>query len=722
VNAEVGIQVCVLKTFGDAFDYLAPQPLPAIGARVLVPFRRQERVGIVVALESALPHDKLKTIIKILDNEPVLMPAILTLCQWISRYYHAPLSEVIHRALPKKIRLGESLEQLLQPYYTLAQPLAQAQANLKPQATKQHALLNLLATHASLSHKEVRGYGFSKAQLDQLAAQGAITRYLKPPECPISNAQVPAHVLNDEQNSAVHHILPYLHRFQCFLLEGITGSGKTEVYFTVIKHLLAQQKQVLILVPEIGLTPQLCRRFEQQFSTPLVVIHSRLNDHERLSAWQHAKTGNARLVIGTRAAIFTPMPDLGLIIIDEEHDSSFKQLDGVRYSARDSALMRAKALDIPVILGSATPSLESLHNALSGRFGHIKLTKKAQTGAKVRYIVSDIRQQKLQEGLAASTIATIKKHLQAKNQVLVFINRRGFAPILMCHQCGWLAHCLHCDSHLTLHTTTAKLLCHHCNMHQTRPTQCQQCTSHELIAVGLGTQRITQHLQTLFPNTSIARIDRDEVQSKEGLAAHLEAINQQTTQLIIGTQMLAKGHDFPHLTLVVVLDTDTAFYSQDFRALEQLGQILTQVAGRAGRAKAGEVIIQTHLPEQPLLQTLLKAGYHAFAQALLAARQQARLPPFAYIAVIRAQHHSESRVHKFLMTLKPYLQNFNLDLLGPAPAPLYRKARVYRLQLLLKATNRPILHQALHALCQHITLSRHQGVQWSIDVDPIDLF
>jgi primosomal protein N' (replication factor Y) (superfamily II helicase) len=455
----------------------------------------------------------------------------------------------------------------------------------------------------------------------------------------------------------------------------------------------------------------------------MVVIHSNLSDSERQLTWQLAQDKLAKLVIGTRAAVFTPMPALGLIIIDEEHDASLKQMEGVRYLARDTALMRAYLAKIPIILGSATPSLESIHNCAQNKYMLIRLNQKALTSTPLHYQLIDIRSANLQQGLAPSSLKMIADHLKQDNQVLVFINRRGFAPVLLCHHCGWMADCHACDSHLTLHRHTERLVCHHCGAVKKIPTQCQSCSSKELLPIGAGTQRIHEYLQTQFPHTKVLRVDRDEVGNKKGLDRQLARIHSGEVQLIVGTQMLAKGHHFPLLTLVVILDADAGFYNQDFRALERLGQLLTQVSGRAGRAQyTGQVLIQTHLPHHPLLNLLIEQGYDAFARALLATRQQAELPPYHYLAVIRAQNKVPAKVLAFLHTVKQQLLTQEIKVLGPAPAPLARKADQHRMQLLIKSPSRKKLHNTLTKMRNWLTMNKlTNNVRWNVDIDPIDL-
>lgn len=719
-------QICIPHTNRDYFDYNAAGLTLCIGARVWVPFRNQTRLGIVVNKGPAQKEGiVLKNISSVIDVQPILNEDLLALCTWIGSYYQSPLSEVLPLALPKKYRLGQACQLPMGDFYQLAMPLEKARELIPTRARKQRELIEYLSTQSKpISKQNLSQIGFNSSQLLALltAQIVALSQQVLVPERP-QQPLTPPLALNPEQAVAVSTINEQLHQYRCFLLQGVTGSGKTEVYLQVIAKVLEQGKQVLILVPEIGLTPQLLSRFTARFNQPIAVIHSNLNETERQIAWQLAKENRVKMVIGTRSSVFTPMPDLGLIIIDEEHDSSLKQMEGVRYSARDTALMRAHFANIPIILGSATPSLESVHNCKQKKYSLLRLNHKALSTTPLHYQLIDLRSQVLQHGLAATTLKVIEEHLQKKNQVLVFINRRGFSPVLLCHQCGWMADCNACDSHLTLHKQSGQMICHHCGLTQRTPVCCKSCKSNELIPVGAGTQRIHEFLSTHFPNTNVLRIDRDEVRKKNSLDTQLEKINNGEAQLIVGTQMLAKGHHFPRLSLVVILDADAGLYNQDFRAIEHLGQLLTQVSGRAGRAEhAGQVLIQTHLPNHPLLNLLIQQGYDEFADALLITRQHAQLPPFHYLAVIRAQANAVSTVLKFLHATKNQIQGHSITVMGPAPAPLARKANQYRMQLLIKSSSRGALKSSLTHLREWLTINKlSNGVRWNVDVDPMDL-
>lgn len=720
------LKVCVLNTLHDFFDYLPDDALPEIGARVWVPFRSKQRLGIVIDVGDAQNSTHtLKTIDSILDNKPLIDPCMLSLCQWVSQYYQSPLSEVLPLALPKKLREGGSAELEMINDYRLKMPVDAAIAIVGNRAKKLQQLLLFLAQQPqAINETNVLAASFTRKQLTTLLDLQLIERsqQISKPTFHTDNLQQPL-TLHPEQQEALERMSEHLHHYHCFLLRGVTGSGKTEVYLQLIAKVLAADRQVLVLVPEIGLTPQLVERFRVRFAESIVVIHSALNDGERRQAWLLAQQMEVRLIIGTRTAVFTPLPKLGLIIIDEEHDSSLKQMDSVRYSARDTALLRAFRANIPIVLGTATPSLESLYNCQQQKYTLLPLRHKAMNNLPLHYRLIDLRSIRTQHGLAEQTLQLIAEHLQRNNQVLVFINRRGFAPVLLCHQCGWMADCRGCDSHLTLHRQAMNLTCHHCGLVQAVPHSCQQCHSKELVPVGAGTQRLHEFLHEQFPQANVLRIDRDEVRHKDAFETCLNQINNGETQLIVGTQMLAKGHHFANLTLVVVVDADSGFYNHDFRATEQLGQLLTQVAGRAGRAEqAGEVVIQTHLPHHPLLNLLVQRGYDEFSSALLNLRKDAGLPPYRCMAVIRAQDRQLPKVLQSLHAMKTHLSQQNIEVLGPAPAPLARKAHQHRMQLLIKSDSRKRMQNVLTGLRQWLTINKKTvTIRWNIDVDPLDL-
>lgn len=717
-------QISVLQTNRDYFDYIGTDNLP-MGARVWVSFRQSTQIGIIVGIqESQIPRSGLKAILSVIDTVPVLTMDMLQLCRWIGQYYQSPLALVLRFALPKLYREGKALETPIELFYELALPLDQIAPLLSNRAAKQKLCVDYLAEHGAKNKNDLSQAGFSGAILQTLVEKNIVLQRAEPLK-PLENTQIlkAALTLNDEQRQAYTTIMAHSDQFHCFLLQGVTGSGKTEVYFHVIADVLAQGKQVLVLVPEIGLTPQLRQRFQERFAQPLMVIHSQMSDGERQQAWLWAYQEKVQLILGTRSALFTPMPKLGLIIIDEEHDTSLKQMEGVRYFARDAALMRAHFARIPIILGTATPALESLANAEKGKYTRISLTQKALNSVPLHYQIVDLRSQSLLHGLATATYVAIERHLAQNQQVMIFINRRGFSPVMLCHLCGWKANCPHCDACLTVHRSANQLLCHHCGYHQAQMSACPSCQGRELIFMGNGTQRIEEGLATVFPKTNILRVDRDAVRNKHAWDDHLHQIESGQAQLIVGTQMLAKGHHFERLSLVVILDADYGFYDPDFRALERLGQLITQVSGRAGRAEIpGEVVIQTHIPDHPQLNTLVQSGYDLFAQELLEERRAARMPPFAHMALLRVQGKYTEKILQCLHAIKQKFQASGVQLMGPAPAPLSKKGGHHRMQLLFKSDSRQALQTQLTLLREWIESSKlMSGLRWSIDVDPLDL-
>lgn len=726
------LRVAVPSPLRRYFDYLAPvgidpQKLQA-GIRLQVPFGRSKRIGILAELRNhtPLPQSALKPALQAIDTEPVIPSDIMQLALWAQQYYQHPPGEVFATLLPALLRQGHNLTLKQAPYWRITAAGQQALAeHACKRAPRQQVLLQLLAEYSEgLSAEHIRKQLVNwSATAKALAAKNWIETLTEAPQNTVTSK---APELNLEQQDAVSTLDNLLGKFHPVLLEGVTGSGKTEVYLQIITALLDRQQQALVLVPEIGLTPQLVARFQRRLSVPLAVLHSGLNNQERLNAWLQARSGHARVVLGTRSAIFAPLPDLGLIIIDEEHDPSFKQQDGFRYNARDLAIVRARNREIPVILGSATPALESLHNARQNRYQHLSLPQRVGAASVPTFELLDIRHQPLQEGLSTPLLEQVERHLQAQGQVILFLNRRGFAPTLMCHECGWTGSCAQCDAHLTVHLKKQKLLCHHCGAEQKVPRACPACGSVDMRPLGIGTERLEKILKQRFPDIQLARIDRDSTRRKGSLQALLDDIKQGKRQLLIGTQMLAKGHHFPNVTLVGIIDTDQGLFSADFRASERLAQLILQVAGRAGRAeRPGSVIIQTHHPNHPLLNTLITQGYPEFARAALIERQQALLPPYSYHALLRAEAAQPERGLQFLQQALQAGQSYayGVELLGPIPAPMERRAGRYRAQLLIQATVRAPLHKFLSRWLDDIeALPERRKVRWSLDVDPYDMF
>lgn len=532
--------------------------------------------------------------------------------------------------------------------------------------------------------------------------------------------------LNADQLQAVNHIASSFNSFKTYLLDGVTGSGKTEVYMQLISLALAQNKQTLLLIPEINLTPQTLQRFTERFTVPIAILHSQVSEKNRTHAWLQAKDGTAGIVIGTRLAAFAPLKNPGLFIIDEEHDLSFKQQDHCRYSARDLLLKRAQLEQCPIVLGTATPALESWHNITTGKYSHLQLRERAGGAQKPEIEIIDIRHRQLDHGLSNYLLAEIQKHLENKSQILLFLNRRGYAPVLMCYKCGWHGTCKRCDSNMILHALSNDLRCHHCGAQSKIPSNCPKCNAIDIAPIGLGTQRIEECLNRHFPNAKIARVDKDSVHTKNQLQTIFDDVHAGNTDILIGTQMLAKGHHFPNLSLVAIVDIDSALYSADFRATERMGQIITQVAGRAGRgSKLGKVILQTTQPDNKLLQTIVRQDYQQFLQLLIQERSIVKLPPFTYQVLIRAESKKHSIATEFLNIFKQQVQQQEqqISCLGPIPAPMEKRQGFYRSQLLLQANNRKILQDILQKIVPYLeTLKSARSARWSIDVDPLDMY
>ncbi len=730
------LRIAIPSPLRRSFDYLLPAKMANTalepGVRLRVPFGPRKLVGVFLEeiAETPVPVARLKPIIEILDETSLFPEDVLELLRRACSYYrHAP-GDVYIAALPALLRQGQAATVRGVQHFRLTDSGQSVTADMLKRAPRQWLLLKLLGEFAEglgsdvLNSRMENWRPIMKRLLEKQWVNEsneivtAVAQKDVPPSPPM---------LNGEQQVAVTKVVEALGEYQGFLLEGVTGSGKTEVYLRIIEEVLASGRQALVLVPEIGLTPQLVQRFQQRFPVPIALLHSGLNDTERLNAWLMARDGSAPIVIGTRSAVFTPLCKPGVIIVDEEHDASYKQHDGFRYSARDLAVMRGHLVQVPVLLGSATPSMESLHNTRSVRYGLLELSKRAGAASQPSIRLLDIRSQPMDEGLSDNLLQVMRRHLQQNGQILLFLNRRGYAPVLMCHDCGWVGKCQRCDAHLTLYAGQRRMRCHHCASERPVFSECPECKSHELHPVGQGTERVEQALQRNFPDTEIARIDRDSTRRKGSMEAMLERIHEGKTRILVGTQMLAKGHHFPGVTLVAILDCDQGLFSVDFRASERMAQLITQVAGRAGRAeKSGEVLIQTHHPEHPLLQCLIQQGYQGFSKAILAERQAAELPPFSHMALLRAEAVAADAAMTFLCEARDLAQAIDVsdvDILGPVPAPMERRAGRFRAQLLLQATQRQDLQNLLSPWIQQLEgLKAGRKVRWSLDVDPYEMY
>jgi len=729
------VQVAVPVPMRQLFTYLVPEEMQQqpihIGERVAVSFGARQVIAIVVSISNEFDIDvrKIKPISKRLNDTFHLSDTLVNFLKLCANYYHHPIGDVFQQALPKLLRQVKKLE--LQPpmvwHSEDITDLTQKQLEkIATKAPKQYALYQLIDKHQGTSWAELRTLGYSKAQLNALSAKTLIIERKQQSHQFVwqksALAQENKQVLSTEQAIIVAAINQSLEQFTCHLIDGVTGSGKTEVYLQAMENVLANHQQVLVIVPEIGLTPQTLLRFEQRFNVPICLHHSNLNDTERLDTWLNAQQSSAAIIIGTRSAIFSPLHRLGMIIVDEEHDSSLKQQDSFRYHGRDIAILRARQLNIPIILGSATPSFESLQNALSGKYQYHQLHKRAGASRKAKISLIDVAKQQMEFGLSGSLKHEIKQTLARGEQVLVFLNRRGYAPAINCQECHWLCDCQRCDKPYTFHQKQQLMICHHCGSQKRVPRQCPSCGSIRIAPVGQGTEQLEQRISDIFPDVSVVRIDRDSTRRKGELTKLLQEITEKKHQLLIGTQMLAKGHHFPEVTLVAVLDGDGALFSFDFRASENMAQLLIQVAGRAGRAsKPGKVLVQTSYPDHPLLQDLVHNGYQHFARQALIERKQARLPPFSFQALIRAEANYPSYPEKFLRTLTEQTL-INCEFAGPVPAAMEKKAGKFRYHLILQSKSRKELHIAILQLLTVIQKNEfYHKVRWSLDIDPIDL-
>jgi len=714
------------------FDYLplnAAQPTKP-GCRVAVRFGRKRAIGIVleVATDSRLAPDRLKRIESALDDEPVLDPSLLGLLRWASAYYVHPPGEVCSAALPVLIRQGRPAEAVRS-----ALRLTETGSGIDPdaltRAARQAAMMVLLREGPrALDDPALGELGDGwQAVARRLEVKGWIERIdLAEEEPEAAELAAPGPTLMPHQREAVDAILAVLGRYAPILLYGVTGSGKTEVYLSAIEAVLDRGEQALVLVPEIGLTPQLVSRFRRRFNTHVAAVHSGLTASERLNAWRDARRGRARIVIGTRSAVFTPLQRCGLIVVDEEHDPSLKQQEGFRYSARDLAVVRARMQSVPVVLGSATPSLESLRNVEAQRYQQLNLPERPGTAVHPRMRMIDLRVMPARDGLTAPMLSAIQHHVDDGGQVILFLNRRGFAPTLYCASCGWTAICPRCDARLTVHQRPAGLHCHHCGHRSPRLPACPECGG-ETRDAGQGTERVEEALTRHFPEAPLARLDRDTARRHEDLEALVAGMREGRTRILIGTQMLTKGHDFPNVTLVGVLNADQGLFGTDFRSDERLAQTILQVSGRAGRRdRPGEVLLQTGFPDHPLLTRLVKGGYEAFARQALAERAEARWPPYSHLVLLRAEAHSQPLPIAFLEAARDLaLERLPpvVRVLGPAPSPMERRQGRFRAQLLLQSDDRAELHSALAGLVEAVAaLPDARKLRWSLDVDPAELF
>ena len=723
--ADILINIPIYETFSYKTDVLKNQNQLKIGARVLVPFRNRTVVGIVMGFSKKENSStiKYKSVKEILDLEPLIDSRCIELSDWASRYYHHPQGEVINHFFTPSLRKGSRAAFRELQYWNLTNKGEFASPEDFIRAPRQLEILRKLNEVKELSQLSVKAYGLSKSSLDSLKKKGYINENIKEfiPNYDLRGDKEKFKKLNREQEEGFKKISSTKDKSPVFLINGVTGSGKTELYLRAIEEVIKLGKQALVLIPEIGLTPQTEQRFKELFGGRVVSFNSSKNENEKLEAWLGAQRGYYDVVIGTRSAAFIPFKDLGLIVVDEEHDTSYKQTDRFRYSARDLSVYRAKLHKIPIILASATPSLESLRNVTLGSYEEINLKQRA-TGANLpTFLPLDLRGKEVKAGFSEELVGAIEEELAKENQVLIFINRRGFASSLICKDCGWISSCTRCDAHMTLHLQPPLIQCHHCGKNSKPPEECPSCSSKDFDKFGVGTEKVEEFLRKKFPNESIIRIDSDSTKRKGSFVDYINLIKQGSPAILVGTQMLAKGHHFPDVTLVGILDADSGLFSADFRGSERVAQLITQVSGRAGREKKpGRVIIQTYCPDHPQMERLLYGNYEEFSDYLLQIRKESNSPPYAYLAKIQSESVNSNSSKKFLTSLlsKTSLSS-DLRVIGPLPSIMEKKSGIYRWEISLLSDTRSSLHKNLDLIQQELKLvNKTSKARWSIEVDP----
>ena len=700
------------------------------GLRLKVPFGNRIVTGVFWKYSDSIKSKRpsYKYIKEILDEEPLLDETLLDLADWASRYYHHPLGEVISYFFPPTLRKGAEAIFKRSTFWKVTDKGDFFDLSIFKTAPKQREALELLREKGDMSQKSLKAYGISVPILNNLSKKELIKKLSieKPPIKSMGSETKEQKKLTREQKESIEVISKELSSNKIFLINGVTGSGKTEVYLRCIKQLVDQGKQALVLIPEIGLAPQAERRFKEIFGDRVASFHSAKNERERLDVWLGAQRGLYDIVIGTRSCVFIPMKNLGVIVVDEEHDASFKQADRFRYSARDIALYRAKLNRIPTLLASATPSVESMSNALNGKYKLLTLKHRA-TGADLpTFIPLDLKGKVMEEGFSVQLLEEISNELNKKNQVLVFLNRRGFACSLICKSCGWVSYCDRCDAHMTLHSNPIQLHCHHCEHKKPLYTECPSCKHNEFESYGLGTERIETYLKKKFNKFPVLRIDADSTRKKNAFTNYLKIINEGEPLIMVGTQMLAKGHHFPDVTLVAILDADSGIFSADFRGSERVAQLITQVSGRAGREKKpGRVILQTYCQEHPQMEELLKGDYESFIKKIIKDRASTKSPPFSFQIKLQAESFNGLQSRDFLVSCLDYLNNSQhlskgMKIIGPLPSLMEKKSGVYRWEVSFFSSSRKSLHNLADHLQSFLYLPKQtRKVRWSIDVDPI---
>lgn len=732
-NIAMYLQLAVNTPIYQTFEYKTPQNIVysdrnLCGCRALVKFGNRKTIGVIVSTsdkQSYSGRGVIREVEEILDDTPVFDMHAIRLLSWASSYYHYPVGEVFYTALPPLLKKQNKAE--LKPI-DLWSAIPGADTSSIKRAKACQSALEIIRQSPCTTHK-LKELGISSAIINKLSGLNLITKTnLRDQVNEWTQEQLEVtgtKKLNEEQQAA-YDTISSASGFNVFVINGVTGSGKTEIYLQLIADKLAEGKQALVLVPEINLTPQTVKRFYDRFNAPIVCIHSSMNDSERFESFVMMQRNEAAILIGTRSALFANIPNLGIIIIDEEHDSSYRQGDGFRYHARDCAVMLGYLRNIPVVMGTATPSIETVNNIRKNKYRELILTRRAGNATDAIFNIIDMRKQFIDHGISRELALHINEELAKGNQALLLLNRRGYSQKLICHNCGYVFMCTNCDSSLTYHKTENKLLCHHCESRYSIPHQCPQCGFTELTPTGNGTEQIFEHLMQLFPNARPVRVDRDSVSGKGTLNTLLDDINDNKYNIIIGTQMLAKGHHFPNVTLVGIVDIDSCLFSNNYRAHELLAQLIVQVAGRSGRGnKQGYVFLQTHSPEHPVLTTLLAGGYQAFTENCLNIRRQLMLPPFTSNAILKADSSSREKVITFISDAYAFMlresQKFqSVKVMHPSSAYIARKQKRYHFNILINAAGKKDLSDFVDIIIANIDKFRDKsGVHAVIEIDPL---
>ncbi len=727
------LRLAVISPMRSFFDYLPPvrmaekavenlQP----GIRIRAPFGNRSVVCILleVTLSTNIDKSRLKNVLEILDETPLIRRELLELCNWAASYYHHPPGEVIAAAFSSKQRRGLPVSELVDYGWTVTSLGEETikQGKIAMRAPKQASLLNLISKSGFLGREYISNHA-SHSSFYALKKKKLITLEKVFPKV-LSRSKKQDVALNHAQKQVLSSIKNNIDSFKCHVIEGVTGSGKTEIYLQLIHLALKQQKQVLLLIPEINLTPQTVLRVSERFDARITELHSGLTDSDRDYSWRLVSEGYSDIIIGTRSACFAPCSRLGMIIVDEEHDSSYKQQDGFRYSARDIAVKRAQIENCPIVLGSATPSLETLLNVRSDRYLHHELTERVGGASLPNLTTIDIREKALSGGLSSTLLRAIKNTIDKGEQVLLFLNRRGYATQLQCHRCGWIAECEDCDVRMTLHKKTKELRCHHCGKSARLILSCPNCGSKNLLLEGIGTQQTEEKIREAFKGTIIHRVDSDNIPNKAAMEKLMESVTQRRPCILIGTQMLAKGHHFPGVTLVGVLDADSLLFGLDFRGEERMAQLITQVSGRAGReSNKSHVLLQTHHPNHPFMQAIVDQSYSTLSKYILDDRGTRDLPPLGYLILMRADSKYQADGEHFLKSIAERANiTGDVKLIGPLPSAMPRRAGKYRNQLLLHSKNRTSIHKAATKLVSiGDKITKRNKMNWFIDVDPVEI-